>query len=214
MLFRLTPVGGGIPHGVFLDSGGNKFGLTKHRPDEEGRHAPPCPPATTLLTSQANVNTKGENRSNLVWIPEPSIEPGYQLGTTLNTDTNNLDSSSKTKTDCKPRNQPRTNTNSGADSKANCITGLNINSKINNESVIIVNTNMSTKTGTKPVTDSTMKSNPRLIGNSGNKSAIRNSTNLSNKTNTDHVIIHLTLKQTLSLVPLQTINTNTADPWV
>lgn len=94
----LTTLGGGIPHGVFLESGGNTVGLTQHRPVEEGRHVPPCSSATTQLTTLANISEransagphgppsapskgKGGKRGSVTWAPEPSCEFDPQSGT-------------------------------------------------------------------------------------------------------------------------------------
>lgn len=56
----LTPVGGGILHGVCLESGGNGVGLTQHSSSGVGRHAAPHSSADTHLTRIANVNERVE----------------------------------------------------------------------------------------------------------------------------------------------------------
>lgn len=61
LLFSLlTPVGGGIPHGVCLESGGNGVGLTQHSSCGVGRHAAPHSLADTPLTRIANVSERVE----------------------------------------------------------------------------------------------------------------------------------------------------------
>lgn len=94
----LTTLGGGIPHGVFLESGGNTVGLTQHRPGKEGRHVPTGSPATTALTSLASVSERANSagpqsppsalskgkvgkRCSVTWAPEPSCEFDPQSGT-------------------------------------------------------------------------------------------------------------------------------------
>ncbi|KAI5104114.1 myomesin-1 isoform X6, partial [Silurus meridionalis] len=89
-------IGGGIPHGVFLESGGNTAGLTKHRPGKEGRHVPPCSPATTALTTLARFSKKANNagsqgppsalskgkggkRGSVTWASEPSWPMAEQV---------------------------------------------------------------------------------------------------------------------------------------
>ncbi|XP_062850088.1 myomesin-1 isoform X2 [Trichomycterus rosablanca] len=196
-------IGGGIPHGVFLDSGGNKVGLTQHRPDEEGRHAPPRPPATTLLTSLANVNErvnstgpqKGGNRGNVTWAPEPSFEPGCQLGTSLNTNINDVpDPSTKTEMNSKPGKNLgiRTATEPGIDSdpKTSGNTGVHLNSKTDTESGTELNTNigaqsgsnLNNKTGTKTLK---MKSNTKSGANLESKADAELCTTSNTKTNTE-----------------------------
>ncbi len=56
----LTPVGGGILHGVCLESGGNGVGLTQHSSSGVGRHAAPHSSADTHLTRIANVSERVE----------------------------------------------------------------------------------------------------------------------------------------------------------
>ncbi|KAL7876220.1 hypothetical protein AOLI_G00111830 [Acnodon oligacanthus] len=101
-------IGGGIPHGVFLESGGNMVGLTQHSRCGEGRHAPPRPSATTPLTPLANVSkgarggadravpqdppsalSKGRRgkRGSVTWAPEPSCELATEPGTSSNSKT-------------------------------------------------------------------------------------------------------------------------------
>ncbi|KAI5627977.1 myomesin-1 isoform X3 [Silurus asotus] len=89
-------IGGGIPHGVFLESGGNTAGLTKHRSGKEGRHVPPCSPATTALTTLASFSKKANNagsqgppsalskgkggkRGSVTWASEPSWPMAEQV---------------------------------------------------------------------------------------------------------------------------------------
>lgn len=139
---RLTTLGGGIPHGVFLESGGNTVGLTQHRPGEEGRHVSPCSPATTPLTTLASVSrtansvrpkgppsalSKGKEgkKSNVTWAPEPSCEF-----------------------------DPQSDTNS--DSKMASELGTNSNSTMANESC----SNLYNKMGSKPGTNSITKLEP------------------------------------------------------
>lgn len=61
LLFSLlTPLGGGILHGVCLESGGNGVGLTQHSTSGVGRHVAPHSPADTPLTRIANVSARVE----------------------------------------------------------------------------------------------------------------------------------------------------------
>lgn len=58
--FLLTPLGGGILHGVCLESGGNGVGLTLHSTCGVGRHVAAHSPADTPLTCLANVSERVE----------------------------------------------------------------------------------------------------------------------------------------------------------
>lgn len=161
----LTTLGGGIPHGVFLKSGGNTVGLTQHRPGEEGRHVSPCSPATTRLTTLASVSEransagpqgppsalckgKGGKRGSVTWAPEPSCEFDVQSGTS---------------SDSKLADEPGTN----SDIKMNNESYNNANIKIGSEPDtspisklgLECGTNLHTTIGTAPGTNSDTKSN-------------------------------------------------------
>lgn len=60
LFFLLTPLGGGILHGVCLESGGNGVGLTQHSTCGVGRHVAPHSSADTPLTCLANVSERVE----------------------------------------------------------------------------------------------------------------------------------------------------------
>lgn len=60
LFFLLTPLGGGILHGVCLESGGNGVGLTQHSTCGVGRHVAPHSAADTPLTRLANVSERVE----------------------------------------------------------------------------------------------------------------------------------------------------------
>lgn len=173
----LTTLGGGIPHGVFLESGGNKVGLTQHRPGEEGRHVPPCSPATTPLTTLNSVSEransagpqgppsaiskgKGGKRGNISWVPEPSCE---------------LDPHSGTNSDPKMAGEPGTNSNIkivnescsnvnykiGSKPDTNSITKLGLESGTNSDTTIgtALGTNSNTKSNAEPGTNSNANAN-------------------------------------------------------
>lgn len=170
----LTTLGGSIPHGVFLESGGNTVGLTQHRPGKEGRHVPPCSPATTPLTTIASVSErtnsagpqgppsalskgKGGKRGSVTWAPEPSCEFDPQSGT-------------------KMASEP----------------GINLNIKMPNESCSNLNNkigfkpdmNSITKLGFEPGTNLDTTMDTALGTNSDTKSNAEPGTNSNANTNT------------------------------
>ncbi|KAB5579521.1 hypothetical protein PHYPO_G00195990 [Pangasianodon hypophthalmus] len=158
-------IGGGIPHGVFLESGGNTNGLTQHRPGKEGRHVPPCSPATTPLTTLASVSEranstgpqgppgalskgKGGKRSSVTWAPEPSCE---------------FDPQSGTNSDPKMANESCSNLNNKIDSKpgTNSFTKLGLKPGTNLDTTMgtALGTNSDTKSIDEPGTNSNANTN-------------------------------------------------------
>lgn len=160
----LTTLGGGIPHGVFLESGGNTIGLTQHRPGKEGRHVPPGSPATTPLTTLASVSeransagpqgplsllSKGKEgkKSSKTWASEPSCEFDHQSGI---------------KSDLKIASEPGTSLDtkvakgfcSNSINKIGSKPDANSNTKLGLEPGTILDTTMGTAVGTIPGTKS------------------------------------------------------------
>lgn len=161
----LTTLGGGIPHGVFLESGGSTVGLTQHRPGKEGRHVSPCSPATTPLTTLASVSKtanragpqsppsalskgKGGKRGSVTWAPKPSCE---------------FEPQSDTSSDCKMASDPGTNSNIKM-ANDSC---SNLNSKIGSKP----DTNSITKLGPESGTNLDTTMNTALGTNSGKSNA-------------------------------------------
>ncbi|XP_060730165.1 M-protein, striated muscle isoform X1 [Tachysurus vachellii] len=172
-------IGGGIPHGVFLESGGNTVGLTQHRPGKEGRHVTPGSPATTQLTSLASFSKrtnsaghlgppsalskgKGGKRCNVTWAPDPSCEFYTQSGT-------------------------------NADPKMASETGTSSNIKVPKESC----SNLKNNTGCKHDTNSVTKLEPKP----GSNLDITMGTALGNNTDTNSNANTNTSRPTAEQVP-------------
>lgn len=173
----LTTLGGGIPHGVFLESGGNTIGLTQHRTGEEGRHVPPCSPATTLLTTLASVSKransagpqnptsalskgKGGKRGSVTWAPEPSCEFDPQSG--ANPDPK-MATEPATNFNIKLANKSCSNLNNKTDSKpeTNSKTNLGLELGTNLDPTVgtALGTNLETKSNAEPGTNSNANTN-------------------------------------------------------